>query len=222
MTSHSESVRIQSERMLVQSLVNESVPAFLGNAYRLHLEIAVGRSVADIVAVSAGRTSAMLRPLTITQSVALSHLRQRFSTRVDVLEKLCGEERYSFRLGALDPLYEMGLIRRGKGGSVSIASKSAASQMVVAFEAKMHRWTTALQQAASYTKFADLVYVVLPSEAAQIAIRHADKFFAHRVGLLVENRGVLHEAVGPSRIRQHSWQRDFVLSRLLSASAAPK
>lgn len=56
-------------------------------------------------------------------------------------------------------------------------------QNVIAFEAKLKDWKTALQQAYRNTCFAHCSYVVLPKQAALDALRFAGEFEKRGVGL---------------------------------------
>jgi hypothetical protein len=56
-------------------------------------------------------------------------------------------------------------------------------QMLIAFEAKLKDWKTALHQAYRNTCFAHSSYVVLPKDTALSAMRYLGEFANRRVGL---------------------------------------
>lgn len=83
--------------------------------------------------------------------------------------------------------------QRGRADIVGVCSAGA----VVAFEAKLTRWRTALQQAYRNTCFAHRSYVVLPWRVAQVAQKYSSEFDRRSVGLCTVHSGqvvVLHEA----------------------------
>jgi hypothetical protein len=68
---------------------------------------------------------------------------------------------------------------------------------LIAFEAKLHRWREALNQAYRNTCFAHRSFVVVPPGAARAAVRYEAEFERRGVGLctFVEGRlAVLHDA----------------------------
>lgn len=69
--------------------------------------------------------------------------------------------------------------RRGRTDVVAMSAEGA----VVAFEAKVDRWKTALWQAYRNTCFAHRTYVVLPAERAKHAQQHRAEFERLGVGL---------------------------------------
>jgi hypothetical protein len=71
-------------------------------------------------------------------------------------------------------------------------------ETLIAFEAKLKDWKTALHQAYRNTCFAHTSYVVLPKEAALIAFRFVGEFEKRGVGLCYiddSNLVVLHESL---------------------------
>lgn len=68
---------------------------------------------------------------------------------------------------------------------------------LVAIEAKLTKWRDALHQAYRNTSFAHRVFVCLPSDAAQRAMRYAGEFARRGVGLCTVLDGqivIIHEA----------------------------
>jgi hypothetical protein len=55
---------------------------------------------------------------------------------------------------------------------------------LIAIEAKLKNWKTALHQAYKSTSFAHYSYVLLPPESIKIAIKNKDEFKKRNVGLL--------------------------------------
>ena len=62
---------------------------------------------------------------------------------------------------------------------------------IIAFEAKLHDWRTALQQAFKNTSFANISYVVLPQDVALRAFQYSYDFHRYSVGLCaILNSGI--------------------------------
>ena len=76
---------------------------------------------------------------------------------------------------------------RGRTDLVAISE----SGEVIAFEAKLKKWRTALQQAYRNRCFADLSYVLLPAESAKIASKYLGEFALRGVGLCCISNGDL-------------------------------
>lgn len=69
--------------------------------------------------------------------------------------------------------------QRGRTDLVAISP----SGDVIAFEAKLSKWRTALQQAYRNLCFADMSFVILPEDSAKNAVKHIDEFSHRGVGL---------------------------------------
>lgn len=84
---------------------------------------------------------------------------------------------------------------------------------VIAFEAKLKRWKTALHQAYRNKCFADLSYVVLPEDSAPSASRYSGEFMRRGVGLCFVSHSdlaIIHEAVQSAPLQP--WLREQALS----------
>lgn len=84
---------------------------------------------------------------------------------------------------------------------------------VIAFEAKLRLWKTALHQAYRNKCFADISYVVLPEAAAIYASRYSGEFARRGVGLcFVSNNDleIIHEAAESPPLQP--WLREQAFS----------
>ena len=200
-------------------LVEYAIPLLsrhFGSEFDISTEVAVGRSVADVVLVfpRQGRISTAY-PLTVTESVVLSTLRSMGrSTRIDILESRCGLNRRELRNGGLDRLVDERLVQMGRGGKVSSRAFSRWAK-ILAFEAKLEKWRSALRQAVTYRSFADLSYVLIPSENAKHAIAQIDSFRSSGVGLLTVEENAIKTHARAVRSYDHNWKREYLVSRLL-------
>lgn len=183
-------------------------------------ELLVGRSIPDFVLWWSDTPDLLPSPglLSTEECVLLSFLRQRVSTRIDVLERLCGAERGAYRNGMLSQLQDRGLLERGEGGSVKLSAMWPPPVKVVAFEAKLERWRTALRQAETYRRFADQAYVALPRKMEEAPNGDLDEFAARGIGLLaIDSQGIIQIREAPAvPSREHDWRRDYVLSRIMA------
>lgn len=68
---------------------------------------------------------------------------------------------------------------RGRADLVAVSEDGK----VIAFEAKLKRWKTALHQAYKNKCFADLSYVVLPEDSALCASRYSGEFIRRGICL---------------------------------------
>lgn len=84
---------------------------------------------------------------------------------------------------------------------------------VIAFEAKLKRWKTALHQAYRNKCFADLSYVVLPEDSALCASRYSGEFVRRGVGLCFVSHtdlAIIHEAAESAPLQP--WLREQAFS----------
>lgn len=96
-------------------------------------------------------------------------------------------------------------------GRVDIVG-SCKNGKLYAFEAKLTKWKSALQQAYRCTGFADFTYVVLPKSTAQIALRYQAEFEARGVGLLAFEGNQLSVSIPAPRTEPiQTWLRDEAL-----------
>lgn len=70
-----------------------------------------------------------------------------------------------------------------QSGRVDIVGASS-DGCVLAFEAKLSKWRSAIHQAYRSTSYANYVYVVLPAKTAKRAARFPEEFDRHGVGLI--------------------------------------
>lgn len=209
-----------NEAALVEQLLSH-LPGGLARksaAYTIGREVAVGRSVADLVCLIAqGRSRISCLPsdpLSVIESVILATLRSRGPTRIDLLEQRCGFARTALRDGALERLADWGLLELASGGRVVARDRWTGSFALIAIEAKLTRWRDALRQAISYRRYADRSYVALPASLAATALDAEDAFAEAGVGLLLVNGQALNVAFAAPSVSEHDWRREFVLSRL--------
>ncbi len=84
---------------------------------------------------------------------------------------------------------------------------------VIAFEAKLKYWKTALHQAYRNKCFADLSYVVLPEDSALFASRYSGEFTRRGVGLCFVSDNdlkIIHEAA--ESVPLQPWLREQAFS----------
>lgn len=209
-----------SESDLVRELIALAPQHFGGRRCNVLMsqEVAVGRRIADVVLVFAGSKVKIQvdERFTVTESIVLWLLRQKRSTRIDLLEHQLGFDKGGLRNGALGRLEKWDVIQRGRGGQIRLCESWRTGFRVVAIEAKLTKWRQALHQAVAYKRFADEVYVVLPSDAAIRASARHDEFTAEGVGLIIlDNRTCLETSIPAQANTTHDWQREFVLSRAI-------
>ena len=201
------------EAALVQAVV-ANMETYLRRRVDVFTEVVAGRSIADVVAVRGGRAT-IARPLSVWESAILAAVRRLGSTRIDVLERVCGFHAQGLR--GEDPrfgrLVKTGLLRRGRGGAVQVGVTWGRSFQIIAIEAKLTRWREALSQAVEYRQYADRAYVALPEAAIPHAKRHRAEFEAVGVGLLSVN-GHVRTIVRAKPATDHDWRREFLWSRL--------
>ena len=178
-------------------------------------EVAVGKSVAAVVVlVRVNEALDNLRPLTIEESIILATLRDGRATRIDVLERRCGVARSKLRTGALGRLIDWGLLEYGPGGRIARRRTLAGRSRLLAVEAKLTRWRSALKQAMAYRSYADKSYVALPDVVVRRNSISLDDFACAGVGLLAVTTQRIREIVPAVQAQNHDWRREFVLSRL--------
>jgi hypothetical protein len=83
---------------------------------------------------------------------------------------------------------------------------------LIAFEAKLERWRTALFQAYRNRAFASESYVILPWRVAQKAQHHSDVFQRYGVGLCTVRRGEISVLIaGQREVPIQAWLADRAL-----------
>ncbi len=93
------------------------------------------------------------------------------------------------RFSALGPLKLAKEFNYNRGKVDVIALTSAKD--VIAFEAKLEKWRTALHQAYRNTCFANYSYVIVPEHIAKRAMKHFREFADRAVGLCSISDGKL-------------------------------
>lgn len=94
---------------------------------------------------------------------------------------------------------------------------------LIAFEAKLRDWKSALHQAYRNTLFAHRAFVVMPANAALVALQHQDAFDQRGVGLIAVGPWGLHVLIEqePNRDRPlMGWVQDRALAHFSSAGAS--
>jgi len=179
------------------------------------VEVSVGGAIADMAAVLWDEPLFPPPPLSVRDSVLLSTLRRLGSTRVDILEARCGLHRGALRTGDLDRLEALGLVERGPGGRVTLATDWIQRIRVVAIEAKLRDWRSAIRQAQRYLHFADEAFVALPHSTVQRMNGAFQIFNRTSIGLIsVGPELTVKVPAAPSL--EHDWRREFTASRLLA------
>lgn len=189
--------------------------------WAIRREVQVGRAVADLVILlgESGTAARPRKPLSVSESVILSCVRNHGSRNDEQLAIRCGFSNPKAVHRPLRQLARHGWLSIDDDGQVSLAAQAQSSRLV-AIEAKLTRWREALGQAEGYLRFADASYVILPIASIGSTLQNLESFRAAGVGLLlfVDGRQIL-ELLPPKRKRTHDWQRAFVMSRLLSPTS---
>lgn len=197
------------------------LPEFLKHQSRdwhIAQEVGVGRCIADLVIVlnpPRGR-SAPRGALNATECVVLSTLRHNGPTRIDILERRSGMARGSLRRGALRRLRDWQIIDFGPGGRVALAKTWSTQSKIIAIEAKLTDWRNAMRQAASYQRYADEVYALLPATDDSRNGLLQSRFRTEGIGLLFISDGGLLSAAPSGPCSAHGWEREFVMSRVMT------
>lgn len=150
-------------------------------------EVRVGNIIPDLICVrfpqlpesNLRRTNWSFRHASL-----LSLLRRYRKLRVASLAKLTYERELRVR-GLLEDLVRSGAVVEWSTGSYSLSKQLSSVQAeVIAVEAKLERWNEALQQAVTYQRFADRVFVAMDHE--RIKVKHVPiaEFMSSGVGLL--------------------------------------
>lgn len=188
---------------------------------RMKREVGVGRNIADIVVMLSPVNGVRpAKPLSIFESTVLSVLRQKGPATPSMLECWCGIEPGTFHDRHLRKFTGMGAIRHLPSGELKLADDWLRDCSIIAVEAKLTRWRNALSQAIAYTRYADQSFVLLDEKNADPAIKSADEFRSAGIGLFVlRERSEIETVVDAKRHQTHSWQREFVMSRLCQLRA---
>lgn len=148
------------------------VPSVFGtHSAQYRREVELGARIADIVAWSAPVPAptdglAPLRRVTVGDLGILAHLLERPLTARSLAERTHADaEAVQVRLRFLD---HWGLVSCDRSAyAVGVWADELPTE-VLAVEAKLEDWRTAVEQAAYYARFADAAWVLLPSDAAAV------------------------------------------------------
>jgi DNA-binding transcriptional ArsR family regulator len=94
---------------------------------------------------------------------------------------------------------------------------------ICSFELKLKNWQRALYQATRYRSFSHRVFVVMPTNSAQVAFKHRDVFHKANVGLVAhEMSGESRVLVRPRKRPPHSGYRTIMALGMFSQSVSLK
>ena len=181
---------------------------------RFTYELTVGHSIADLVilrAPAAGLWPAA--PLSIVECAVLSSLRRLGEADLGSIADAVSMRADAVRRILLGRLSTWLLVREGKDVFRTRPSWVARSE-IIAVEGKLTRWREALDQAATYRRYADRVFVLLPAKSAEVAAEHKDFFVSEGVGLLSYDAGGVCRMLPCKKVTEHTWHREFAISRL--------
>lgn len=207
---------LQSEARLVSKTASHILAHFAARHsqlnWRLAREIAVGRSIPDLVIVGHDPAYEALSPvLSAQESVFIAQIRGIRRARIDTLAPMY--ERDPSLHHCVESLIRRQVLLRSRTGTVSLSPEFRNKGRLIAIEAKLTKWRQAVTQATAYLRFADEAYVLLPEATAQRAMEARKDFRTARVGLLAqtaEGVRVLHREPG---LGIHDWRREYVYSR---------
>lgn len=136
-------------------------------------------------------------------------------------ENLLVERFLEHLLGERGPLGPVQVSRefdyqRGRADVVAVTLSGA----VVAFEAKLSRWRTALNQAYRNRCFADVSFVVFPKATAVRAASYAAEFDRRGVGIcyVCANEGLVVMTEGDRSEPLQHWLRDIARAKVAQTS----
>lgn len=205
------------EADLVKQLI-ELLPGFLYSRapnWKVAVEVGVGSVISDVViGLWEEDIEFPNHPLSVKSSVILATLRCKGPTRIDLLERACGLKKGELREGELEYLIDNRLVEKRKGGKVCLSTLWAQQVRVIAIEAKLNNWRRAIAQARSYTRYADEIYVAMPSYRISEE-KFITTFLEEQVGLLAVSSDSLREYHSSIEYHCHGWRREFALSRIL-------
>ena len=138
-----------------------------GAQYRREVEL--GSRIADIVAwaspeVADGETLASLKRASVGDLAVLAHLLERpLSARTLAERTFASVDAVEARMWTLD---RWGLVSRERSTYAVGVWADRLPTEVVAVEAKLEDWRSAVAQASYYARFADAAWVLLPADAS--------------------------------------------------------
>lgn len=179
-------------------------------------EFAIGSSIADIVILRRSDSAGSCgpdRPLSVVESAILSSLRRLGTANVDVIAKEVYMPAEPVRRLLLGRLSSWCLVRN-QNGDFRTSKAWVSRSVITAIEAKLTRWRDAIAQAATYRRYADRAFVLLPIRHAKIAAQHKDMFAEAGVGLLSYDEGNVERVFAAPKSKEHAWHREFAISRM--------
>lgn len=183
---------------------------------RVAHELTVGHSIADIVILRTNATTSLWPegPLSVVESAILSSLRRLGTADVELIAKEVFMNAEPVRRSLLGRLSSWSLVQNREGEFKSSKAWVSRSE-IIAIEAKLTRWRDAIAQAEAYRRYADRAFVLLPMDVAEIASRHRDAFTEAGVGLLAYDDGTVVRVIPSPKVKEHTWHREFAISRIL-------
>lgn len=214
----------KTEAALVRRFVKQS-PASVASWRFLSTEFETGNGVVDILDVRLRKD--WVRNLSLGRvaprwAYSLKKLpyRKRFTT--EDYQTLCGSTKAS-ALKMLRNFEELGLCVRSRKSDTwrKVKQPKPVAGKVVAIEAKLSKWQSALAQAYRHQAFATQSWVLLDESRALPALANLDKFKRLNVGLLVlalsgQAKEHFVPAVRPPKSEMHVWYANSALAQSLS------
>ena len=185
-----------------------------GAQYRREVEL--GARIADIVAwaspeVAGGDTLASLKRASVGDLAVLAHLLERpLSARTLAERTYASADAVDAKMRTLD---RWGLVSRERSAYAVGVWADRLPTEVVAVEAKLEDWRTAVSQASYYARFADAAWVLLPADTS--AARDArDACREAGVGLLLFDGATVVKPVRARRSQGSQYLRRLMKLRL--------
>jgi hypothetical protein len=194
---------------------------FLANSYTfknrkfcLKREVGVGRNIADLVAILfPNRTShSGTAQLTAQESVLASLIKENGAVSPIELEKKFSNSASTNFSKMLEKLLRYDVVK--------LVNQKLTYQTdwppleIIAYEAKLKNWRTALKQAITYQRFADRSYVVMPEGLSAPTLNNIDLFKQYNVGLILVSDTGITTICRPKSLTPIDWRREFVASRI--------
>lgn len=123
----------------------------------------------------------------------------------------------------LDDLVRSGAVERHATGAYSLTERWRSIHIdVLAVEAKLHRWSEALQQATSYQAFADRVVVAMDPLGVPCNPKKIQAFVDARVGLCAVSPENISWMVKPVRRKTSGREQEYLLTSALAPSPSQR
>ena len=177
-----------------------TAPTLRWNGFIFIKEVASANGIADLIAVRLRRDWRLQsRFQSIPPQWAYTYflLPYRKSFSAETVERLAGVSAAHART-LLRAFQEHGLAYKGNSGWVKAFQPRPIAAEVVAFEAKLSKWRSALYQASRHAAYAHRTWVVLDERYASSASRELATFRSKNVGLAsVRRDGTIREYFRP-------------------------